>query len=983
MKKILFAVLSLFLIGSSYAQVSYLNGKATGVNVVMDFDGENSSVWVVVDSFSWNVCDTWKSWFPLTGKVDRWVDSYVYFTEPDDWNTVDTCVAIVLSWSEFILTGVAWTSSDPSNGSQMTFENIKLIYDSTEKAYYFSGNAIDDRWWSVPNWDTVYVTWLNLIDWNKTIVDYSNLTWWTLVANGLSGNITVKLKDIWWNPIYVLDNITVKIEGIDAINWYVFLDENKSLEKTFAVNNWEFTIPVYILKAVNNGTIKIRFSYNIPDMDWNDFKDLDLVNINVKEPINDINLLTSNTPIVWEIFTWEFNITYENNQWKINSISVTGDYNLINNSNLLYFITLTTADTWFNWKIEPINTDKTLSKVDAQYELSWYTVSFENFADINVNYNLSRNLPIIAYADKRVDYNKSFTWLVVTNSFTWWDTVNTLSFEPVLRDSHWYVIPDVKFDIKIKDAWIPNSYTGWDCNEVDLWYQKDCKALWFIWNENTYSWNIEGVLWTQFAYNTNWYTYENIKVVSYKPITWWKLNFEITNLENTSADWNFTNSGSYLNLPNYNWEISNIKFKPFLEVSLVWLDEEENYVDINNSIYLRLKNIASFDLSNVAYNLSWDITKPTQWVEFATGGILTGEGISIEINSIKNLEKAIMFELSYTYDDFIEFNYYNGYYKYNINWVWDLKLKPWYFYFNLWWKYKFGWSFVNGLITKIQKYAASVKNAVWRENTEISVKFEKVYNKLRKRAHILAQWAKKINNDTINIDDLNWKILYKNCNESNITITTWTYEWNNIILLENCKILIKWNIYKSSSEDNLVIFAFDSRWFDLTKKYEYLNRVSNIYIAENVSDIQASLLTRWTIFTIDWNSFTNIEDKVLLTNRTARINEKQLYINWSLMWQNNVWWAFLIKDEWKFTIWSSLKINKNDSFWGETGVSNLRKVAQIFDINFWRWFKYSWENSIDPSWYSNYCYTNTTEPWCKYPVYIKYDPTVKNNLLFK
>jgi len=44
MKKILFAVLSLFLIGSSYAQVSYLNGKATGVNVVMDFDGENSSV---------------------------------------------------------------------------------------------------------------------------------------------------------------------------------------------------------------------------------------------------------------------------------------------------------------------------------------------------------------------------------------------------------------------------------------------------------------------------------------------------------------------------------------------------------------------------------------------------------------------------------------------------------------------------------------------------------------------------------------------------------------------------------------------------------------------------------------------------------------------------------------------------------------------------------------------------------------------------
>jgi hypothetical protein len=35
-----------------------------------------------------------------------------------------------------------------------------------------------------------------------------------------------------------------------------------------------------------------------------------------------------------------------------------------------------------------------------------------------------------------------------------------------LRDKHDYVIPDVKFDIKIEDAGIANSYTGWDCNEI-------------------------------------------------------------------------------------------------------------------------------------------------------------------------------------------------------------------------------------------------------------------------------------------------------------------------------------------------------------------------------------------------------------------------------------------------------------------------------------------------------------------------------------
>jgi hypothetical protein len=44
--------------------------------------------------------------------------------------------------------------------------------------------------------------------------------------------------------------------------------------------------------------------------------------------------------------------------------------------------------------------------------------------------------------------------------------VNTLSFQPKLRDSHGYVIPDVKFDVTIKDAGVANSYSGWDCNEV-------------------------------------------------------------------------------------------------------------------------------------------------------------------------------------------------------------------------------------------------------------------------------------------------------------------------------------------------------------------------------------------------------------------------------------------------------------------------------------------------------------------------------------
>jgi len=70
-----------------------------------------------------------------------------------------------------------------------------------------------------------------------------------------------------------------------------------------------------------------------------------------------------------------------------------------------------------------------------------------------------------------------------------------------------------------------------------------------------------------------------------------------------------------------------------------------------------------------------------------------------------------------------------------------------------------------------------------------------------------------------------------------------------------------------------------------------------IYIAENVSDIQAGLLTRGSIFTIDGSNLTSTlsdyDGIIYKPNRITSINDKQLFIDGMIMSQNNIGGGFL------------------------------------------------------------------------------------------
>ena len=983
MKKIISIVLFLFtLFASVYWNTSLLNGTATGDNVKMDFSDSDSLVWVEIDAYTWNICNTWKSWFPLTWYVNREWNWFVYFSEDDGDDTVDTCVSIVLSGSDFYLTWV-W-ATDSWTWYAMHFNNIKLNYDASLQAYKFDGEAIDDALWAVSNWTDVYVTWLNLIDWSKTIVDYSELTWWKY-ANWTSGTVNIFLKDVAWNPVHIVDSLDIELTSTSSdIDGYTFLNTNWDKKVTLDVDTdtWGLKIPVYIIKAINNWEIELKISYKISDTDWNTDHTLKFDDIELKNPVEKMDITFPGTSIVWVLWTWDIDVSYYE-KWLIDNTTTT--WYVSTDSKYTIEISNFSAEEWqFNLLVKPSNVDDTLSKVDSKFESSKYNVKFDEFGWKVVSYDKNFDVDFVSFADKRVDYDKSFSWLNLSwISYIAWS--GSIDIKPILRDKNWFRIPDVSYNIKLKDANEWSVYSTWDCNEIQWSYQTDCTALQFISNSNLYSWNVDGVLWTSFAYEVGDSDYKNISIISYKPITWWKIDFEITDLKNIKTDWNFTNSGDYIDLPSFDGKIENIHFSPYLNIRLAGLDDDLNYVDINNSLQFKLKNILSTDIK-VTYNLSWEITKPIDWVEFREWWKLTWENITLNSQDEKSNLEDVLFSFDYMYNEDVKFNYNHWQYTIDTNDVaWELVLVPWDFYFNLWWTYKFWWVYVSWLINKIQKYATSVKNSMWK-STNMATNFSHIYNKLRKKVAFIIQWlTADTTSSEIKFNKLNWWVKYYKCVWTNemLTIWTWTYHNSNLVIIEDCKLFIKWNIYKWNNNDNLVIFAFNSKKNEDLRDSNFLEEKSNIYIAENVSDIEAALFTKSSIFTIDWSEITDVKNQINMSNRIYTVNDKQLYINGSVMSKNNIGWSFLVAWEDKFTIWSSLKVFKNSWIWWASSTSELRSIAQIFDFNSFRWFKFDWANSLSEDWYSSYCKNHKTEEWCRYPVYIKYDSTIRQNILFR
>ena len=991
MKKILLWILWFIILLFTYtsATISYLHGKATWDNVTMNFDGDYSNVWVITSNFKNNVCGTKYDGFLLTWQVDRWHDGYVYFSEDDGDSTVSSCVAVILSGSQFYLTWISHT--DSGTGYTMKFNTLKLIYDKNKKQYYFDGTAVDDAYGNVNHWKWVYVTWLNLIDWSKTIVDYSDLTW-NKYANGIAAYVNIQLKDVAWNPVVVLDNLDAELIE-SPVNDYTFLTKNAETKASISVTDkWEVHIPVYILKAIQNGTMKLKIKTSMPDIDGKYEHTLSFTGIKMKNPFKDFHISSSWIPIVWEKVSIDFWTSFYSG-WNIdlNSVTISWTTSIVD-SNINYKV-----ETWVNLsltgnkvQIVPNNVNETVSVVKTKFNFTKLSYKFKDFAWKKVTYNINKNIYKNFYADKRpISY---FTWKNFNLTGQAWKIDDTFAFQPYLKDKHGYLIPDINFDIVIKDKWIANSYSWWDCNEIDGWYQTNCSALQFVTNGNTFSGAIDWVLWATVHYHVTNSTYNDIKIVSYKPVLTWNLSFEIKNLENTSDKWkNLSNYTNYINNSfDKAWDLKNISFTPYMDISLIWLWEGQNYVDAAWALKLKLENKADFAVKTSGI-LSWQVIKPTTWASFVEWWKINWSSTTLSINENKNKDISVQFDVAFTYTDTVDFTY-KDHIQYTLSndKFGSLKLIPWWKLFpNLSAKYKLWWIYVNWIVSKVQKYTTSVKSFVSARKNAKWLNFATIYNLLNKKAYKLIQgYAPE---KTTEITELNGWIKYFDCSSDNWTIDIdlwWSeYKWKNLLIFKNCKINIESNIIKHSDNDSLVIFSNTTTNTNLNTK-DYIKWAGNIYIWENVSDINAWLITNASIFT--YTGSINKEGSILMPNRAWKLNSKQLYIHGTVISKNNIWW-WLVTDG-KVVIWSSRQVDITDyssyfdaTTWNVNNKKDVLNIAQIFDLWFARGYKYGSDGGYATGWLSEYCRIWWAWHWkkiCDYPVIIEFDPSIKNNPLF-
>jgi len=1009
-RRIIFILISLInFLYISFAAEALVNWVATWANVKLDFDKNLSNVYVDLTLKS-NVCWLWINWFQLSWYV--WTDTiwYVYFNEPD-WNdNVSSCVA--LYWDDtdkaFVMTWIG--SYEASESDFIRFDNIKFVFDKSKKKFFWSGIAYTNTIWVVNSWNNVYISWINLIDWNKTRIDYSDCSDGNNYVNWYPCYIKILLEDNAGNIVSVLDNMKVSFINIpNQLNNKLFLTTWWDILSYIKVDNWLMKIPVYILKDFS-WYISIELSYDIPDTEGKYSHNIVNIPVNVISPIKQVVYENINTPIIWEnvytiirpifydtwlidlsrwyYFSWRLYIATEPDKFYFKSWQIQKDY-------ILKF------SIWPN----DLNYNRSYIDISPYSGNNVFVVKFGSyFNGATWEIIISWNNMFRIYADKRVDWAKSqIVWTdFASTEFMAGDFNISPTFKILLKNHNGIIIPDVNFNMQLIDANSTNNFKNWDCDEVTNWYQTSCKSLVFEYNWQVLSWTINGKQWVWFIYKVLWSNYWDVKLVSFKPIKWGKIYFKISGLSNNNSSWTNWNNW-YLSMSIKEWYIINLSYKPFLKLSLKWLNGTKNYVDVNDNFYFVLSNLSKYNIRLNELHLSWKVVEPNDGsvsIVAWYGDSIDFENIFISSNSEKDTLKTLKLSFDYDYDSGVVISYASWYYKYAIGnyWTFTLKARPEIFDLNI--VFKLAGVFIDGLINKVQKWKTSVRNNIWKTNAnnKIMTSLSKVYNFLNRKAHKMIAGLRpiKINWYTylLNSNNLNWWVKYFYCpagSDSYIFFNTWTFYGDNTILVRNCKIIIWWNLFKWDKNSRLVIFAFKDNYGIIPLDSNWWDSDTTIYINPNVSDIEASILTYGSIFTLsqyvgNWSNITY--DMIFIPNRTNIINQKQLYIYWSLLSRNTIWWWFLVKEKdgnEYFTIWWWYKIKRDYNIWWNSGLDNIWKIVQAFDLNFWRWLRFGTSWWYAPDWYSIYCKNfGTNKPeLCDYSVIVRYDNAIKQNILFR
>ena len=743
--------------------------------------------------------------------------------------------------------------------------------------------------------------------------------------------LTILQVNAWINSSIIFTWVTVMEEDIEKWNWWriIFPDS-----LTWVI------IDASDLNSDSNADINISWNFWIQNTSstWNlDYwwTTFDIWTVTWAPKVSLVNNIDntftfewyawSNTS--WWIYFWDtwitnWKVVYNRNTWKVDGCAWSQNlwWLCIDNFNLDTTVPdLSSLDTLFttnhNKNINLWITDIATIKIENWDSIAKTTYS--NTSSFTHDFRKAK-LYEIKVTDTSWNYSTGtiqvVAWTPSLSLIDWWFWSNASEFSPTttppLLIANWIDIQQVRFSLRdtywnpiVNEIWIKEV-------EVELWFENNVDKNQInnldFWDAIKYSNNQFGLIsWVQ----TDWIWYNSsanysIDISSLAPTKEWyiyttdnndikinKLIIKVTALDSNSWvwEWNVSIFDSYINK----------KFRFFPSVSINNISNSNNWNiirDIETSFTWEILIDSPNDVSNIEITHLLDTentwTKTNYFLSFQ----------DIILNSWWNV----------IWIGYLEPNITNTAYNYNCSNKWCIyDLLP--YSSNIITKYT--WTYDTDNSTLYDSFT-TISKIVLAWLSEYDIRYSSIieyktdwniikypsFNYLETNTIINNQikivWLMNENNDSFSVisDDTTNKIwdiskaeLYMNIKKNIVwyqAIWTWDYwtvryisnwnytldwwpSWIDTIIVDWWDLIITWDINKLWNKINSII-AF--KWENYDKW--------NIWVTKDVQRIEAILLTDRSV--LSWNGTDIYNDNIAL---------EQLYVKWSIISYNTVWWA--------------------------------------------------------------------------------------------
>ncbi len=807
---------------------------------------------------------------------------------------------IILVFTYYNLFAAGLSSKAPLFGT-WSWQNawyIKFEFDYTANPSLFWQNVTVDASWNTPSYAFTWFAWSENVGW----ITFGGLweNWVKLQTTGNDNILTASWfawgENVWW----------IKFNPTDDINSDVYLNKADNSFSWFAwsENVWWIS------------------------MVW--------VKLDIVQP--DINSIFTDTDCFNEgIFAANHN----------------------------KYCTINFTDPSWPWYFYEIELSLSWSTSNNAYHSGASTITFYHDFSKAIEYNISIKDPswnisswkIKVVADKpdltKSIVNLSFSWSPIPTKVADFSKEHLINIE--LKDQYWNPV--------INESWIKKvelfvNFSG-TVKINQLWSQKLFTEISAEWDAIGYSWSALDIIWIRtwgsvnyFTWSNNNWTY-NLWILSYTPtnndnkLNLIKLSYKVSALWGKNLIWevNETNIATNKDIkfePLYKLNsidnADNWKIIAWYRTSFTWSLSKSSSISVNDIQIANILDIwnnimMSFQDSEV---ISW-WSQVCQWFyksyNFSSDNICD-RSLSWSSNNVINIHNN-NFSFSWIPKINIAAPHKNDIkYASEITYKMPDNKKVAYNLFSrtinssaTTWS-DMGWV-VNQSIKILNQWIISSNNIfnvleggslnqIWKLTKPDVEKF------IRDKAEGLIQWRTNYNNVNYTWAVLNWW---------NYTLNSWP-SGKETIIIKWWDLVIKTDISKTN---------WKMKWIIVLKDWDIW---WNVWIYNDVQNINAIIYADKNIISWNWNSY--------YTDNKESID--QLYIKWTLISNNTIWWASMIPKKCPFNIIETC----------------TDAIAKRFDLNYFRFYIKNTATSPDTNWQWNPA-VNMPSWWEDFPFVLEYD----------